>query len=92
MFAEEESDDEREGKRRTVVRRGSEGYEVRPVGREEMLKRYLEELGEEPGRYLQYIPEPDSDSEEEFEGKDNEVDSENVPLAQALRGRSRGQE
>ncbi|KAF8808081.1 zf-DHHC-domain-containing protein [Phlegmacium glaucopus] len=54
------------------VRRGSEGYEIRPEGREEMLRQYLTELGEEPGRYLRYIPQPDS---EESTSEDD------VPLA-----------
>ncbi|KAJ3511353.1 hypothetical protein NLJ89_g4144 [Agrocybe chaxingu] len=56
---------------RVHVRRGSEGYEVRPIGREEMLHRYLEELGEEPGRYLRYIPQPESESD----------DDDDIPLA-----------
>jgi len=43
------------------IRRGSEGYEIRPEAREEMLRRYLTELGEEPGRYIRYIPQPDSE-------------------------------
>lgn len=50
---------------KTLVRRGSEGYEVRPAGRDEMLKRYLEQIGEKPGRYHRYIPEPDSASEDD---------------------------
>ena len=49
------------------VRRGSEGYEVRGVeNREDMLRSYLEELGETPGRYHRYVSQPvDSDSEED---------------------------
>lgn len=43
------------------IRRGSEGYEIRPEEREEMLRRYVTEFGEEPGRYLRYIPQPDSE-------------------------------
>ena len=62
---------------RTQVRRGSEGYEIRPAGREDMLRRYLEDLGETPGRYHRYIPMPDSD--EEGDGVE-QLDS--VPLAQ----------
>ncbi|KAG9222487.1 hypothetical protein CCMSSC00406_0002822 [Pleurotus cornucopiae] len=46
-------------------RRGSEGYEVRPVDRNEMLRRYLEEIGEAPGRYHRYIPQPESASEDD---------------------------
>ena len=49
------------------VRQGSEGYEVRSQDREEMLRRYLEELGEKPGRYKRYIPQPDDDGEEDTE-------------------------
>ncbi|KAF8910100.1 hypothetical protein CPB84DRAFT_1673142, partial [Gymnopilus junonius] len=55
------------------VRRGSEGYEVRQEGREDMLRRYLAEIGEDPDRYLRYIPQPDEDSEED--------ESENIPLS-----------
>lgn len=47
------------------VRRGSEGYEVRPIDREELLRRYIEEQAQEEGRYHRYVPEPDFDSEEE---------------------------
>jgi palmitoyltransferase len=56
-------DDPRSG--HTHVRRGSEGYEVRPVGREAMLHRYLAEIGETPGRYKRYVPEPDPDESED---------------------------
>ncbi|KAF8625214.1 hypothetical protein AX15_005516 [Amanita polypyramis BW_CC] len=49
------------------ARRGSEGFEVRPVNREEILRRYLEEMGEEPDKYVRYIPEPDIDSDNEDE-------------------------
>lgn len=48
------------------VRRGSEGYEVRSVSREQMLRQYLEGIGEDYDRYLRYIPQPDSESEEEM--------------------------
>ncbi|KAF9015709.1 palmitoyltransferase PFA4 [Cyathus striatus] len=48
------------------VRSGSEGYEVRLEEREEMLKQYLQDLGEEPGRYMRYIPEPDTESDEDI--------------------------
>ncbi|KAF9567799.1 palmitoyltransferase PFA4 [Agrocybe pediades] len=56
------------------VRRGSEGYEIRQESRDEMLRRYLREVGEDPDRYLRYIPQPDEDSE-----PDDEED--NIPLA-----------
>ncbi|KAJ7161254.1 zf-DHHC-domain-containing protein [Mycena crocata] len=60
-------------KGKTRVRRGSEGYEVRPGAREDMLARYLLEIGETPQRYHRYIPQPDSESE-----------SDDVPLGQQL--------
>ncbi|KAG5647742.1 hypothetical protein DXG03_008465 [Asterophora parasitica] len=50
---------------RPPVRSGSEGYEVRPVDRENMLARYLMEIGEQPGRYHRYIPMPESESDSE---------------------------
>lgn len=45
------------------VRRGSEGYEIRPQDRDQMLREYLESLGEQPDRYIRYIPEVEQDSE-----------------------------
>lgn len=54
------------------MRRGSEGFEVRSINREDMLERYLTELGEKPGRYVRYIAQSDDDDEEE---------NDNVPLA-----------
>ncbi|KAJ7103218.1 zf-DHHC-domain-containing protein [Mycena belliarum] len=59
---------------KTWVRRGSEGYEVRPAAREDMLERYLLEIGETPQRYHRYIPQPDSESE-----------GDDVPLGQQLK-------
>ncbi|KAF7307153.1 Palmitoyltransferase PFA4 [Mycena indigotica] len=50
---------------RVRIRRGSEGYEVRPGNREDMLNRYLSEIGEK--RYHYYVPEPASGSESEGE-------------------------
>jgi hypothetical protein len=52
------------------IRRGSEGYEVRPADREEMLRRYLQERVSESGRYQRYVPEPESGSEDEIESDD----------------------
>jgi len=43
------------------VRRGSEGYEVQPVSREQMLRQYLESVGED---YDKYIPEVESEYQE----------------------------
>jgi len=57
---DDEYDDERADNSKTRVRRGSEGYEVRPGAREDILARYLSEIGE---KYHRYIPQPDSDSE-----------------------------
>ncbi|KAK7063949.1 Palmitoyltransferase PFA4 [Favolaschia claudopus] len=50
---------------RVKVRRGSEGYEVRPAQREDMLARYLLEIGETPQRYHRYIPQPESEDSDE---------------------------
>ena len=58
---------------RIHVRKGSEGYEIRPEEREEMLRQYLTDLGEEPGRYLRYIPQPESEES---------TSDDDVPLAQ----------
>lgn len=57
------------------IRRGSEGYELPPINREEMLRRYIEGQVGEAGRYNVYVPEPASESSE----GDNE--EETVPLA-----------
>jgi len=73
MYDDEEDDYTGKGKR-TLVRRGSEGYEVRPVDREEMLRRYLDDRGEEPDRYQRYVPEPPSESES------GEDDDDETPL------------
>jgi palmitoyltransferase len=47
------------------VRRGSEGYEVRPILREQMLRQYLESVGEDYDRYIRYIPQPELEIEGE---------------------------
>lgn len=66
-----ESDDDEEtdayfDSNRPRVRRGSEGYEVLPIDREEMLRRYMEEMNEaSQDKYVRYVPEPDSESEED---------------------------
>ncbi|KAL1697429.1 DHHC palmitoyltransferase-domain-containing protein [Schizophyllum commune] len=49
--------------RQPMMRRGSEGFEIRQMSREEMLQRYLAE--QPPNRYNRYVPEPASESEEE---------------------------
>jgi hypothetical protein len=61
------SDGEAVANGKVHVRQGSEGYEVRSQDREEMLRRYLEDLGEKPGRYKRYIPQPDDNGEEDTE-------------------------
>ncbi|KAF9531906.1 DHHC palmitoyltransferase-domain-containing protein [Crepidotus variabilis] len=67
---ESSTDEEGPSSGRVRVRNGSEGVEVSAPNRDEMLRRYLQELGEEPGRYMRYIPQPDSEDEDD-----------NVPLA-----------
>ena len=65
---------------RSIVRRGSEGYEVRPVNREEILRRYIEDQGQEMGRYQTYVPEPESEGSEDLD--DPEDDSETFSRVQ----------
>lgn len=64
---DDDSSDEGLAYGRVHVRRGSEGYEVRSINRESMLQRYLEDLGEKPGRYVRYISQPDDGDENEDE-------------------------
>jgi len=55
------------------VRRGSEGYEVKPADREEILRRYILSRGEEVGHYKRYVPEratPPSESDTAASGGD----------------------
>lgn len=59
------------------LRRGSEGYEIRPVDREEMLRQYIQDQTAEIGRYNVYEPEPPS---EESESEDDE----HIPLARKV--------
>jgi len=49
------------------VRRGSEGYEVRPIDREQLLAEYIADRAQEDGHYYRYVPEPPSDHESEGE-------------------------
>jgi len=62
------------------VRRGSEGYEVRPVSREEMFQEYVQSQINEAGRYQMYEPERalegDEDLEDAFEEDDDELSEE----------------
>ena len=71
--ASEDEYDEREGPL-PRVRRDSEGYVVAPIGREDMLARYIAGLTSEEGRYQRYEPELLSESSDE-----------DVPLAEAPR-------
>lgn len=68
--SEDEYDEEPEERR--FIRRGSEGYEVKSIDREEMLRRFIEGRVHEPGRYNVYQPEPASGPESE--------EDEDVPL------------
>ena len=61
-----------------VVREGSEGYEVKQVDREEILRRYILSRGEEVGRYRRYTPETPSDDEDEME--EDETEEDGLPL------------
>ncbi len=47
------------------VRQGSEGYEVRPIDREQLLTEYIESRAQEAGHYRRYVPEPTSGPESE---------------------------
>lgn len=57
-------------------RRGSEGYEVRPIDREALLEQHVAETTAEPGRYHWYVPtrEGAETSSEEEEGEDEDED------------------
>ena len=68
-----------QGRPREFVRRGSEGYEARPIDREDLLRRYVEDRTAEPGRYQLYVPEPPSEPESGPEAED-----EQIPLAEKL--------
>jgi len=56
------------------VRRGSEGYEVRPVDREEMLRRHVQEQGLQPSRYQWYVPQSENERDGEPDSEDAEDD------------------
>ena len=56
------SDELRYSGKGTRVRRGSEGYEVLAVDREEILRRYILSRGEEVGHYKRYTPDDPSSS------------------------------
>ncbi|OAX40056.1 zf-DHHC-domain-containing protein [Rhizopogon vinicolor AM-OR11-026] len=54
------------------VRRGSEGYEVRPINREQMFQEYVQSQIDEVGRYQVYEPEHGLEGEDGFEDEDGE--------------------
>lgn len=60
------------------VRQGSEGYEIKPINREEILRRYIASRGEEAGRYQRYVPEPASDSESSEDKEELDPDADVV--------------
>lgn len=62
-----------------VVREGSEGYEVKQVDREEILRRYILSRGEEVGRYRRYAPETSSEEDDDDENSD-EAGADDLPL------------
>lgn len=66
------------------IRRGSEGYEVQPVDREEILRRYIMTRGEEAGRYKRYVPEPDSASDSGVGGWEDGVDDDDIPIESGI--------
>ena len=55
----------------THVRRGSEGYEVRSIDREQLLAEYISTRGQEAGHYQRYVPEPPSEPESGGEGEED---------------------
>jgi len=62
---------EYEHQQRTAhVRRGSEGYEVQAIDREQLLAEYIASRGQEEGYYRRYVPDPSSETESESGGED----------------------
>ncbi|KAG1754926.1 DHHC palmitoyltransferase-domain-containing protein [Suillus paluster] len=59
------------------TRRGSEGYEARPVNREQMFQEYVQSQINEAGRYQVYEPEHSLEGDEDFEEEDFEEEEEN---------------
>ncbi|KAG2368853.1 zf-DHHC-domain-containing protein [Suillus spraguei] len=86
------SDHSEEGYSEVVrVRRGSEGYEVRPVTREQLFQEYVQDQINEAGRYQVYEPEHTLESDEDLEedidelsgeaGDASTISDDEVPLA-----------
>ncbi|KAI0785389.1 hypothetical protein BC629DRAFT_1582404 [Irpex lacteus] len=76
--AGDDDDDDIPLSERRLVRRGSEGYEVHTIDREEMLRQHVMDHMEEPGRYNVYVPDPPSESDQELELES--LEQEEVPL------------
>jgi palmitoyltransferase ZDHHC6 len=55
------------------VRRGSEGYEVRSIDREQLLAEYIAGRGHEAGHYRRYVPEPPSEPSSDGESGGEEA-------------------
>ncbi|KAI0726908.1 zf-DHHC-domain-containing protein [Fomitopsis betulina] len=79
--ASSSEDEYDEAGKNVKVRRGSEGLEVKPVNREQMFERLVEDRTQESGRYNYYNPEISSESETEEDPDDS------VPLATKLQTR-----
>ncbi|KAI6135556.1 DHHC palmitoyltransferase-domain-containing protein [Pisolithus croceorrhizus] len=67
QYLSSDLDTDLEGHGGVKLRHGSESYEVRPLDREEMLRRYIETQVSEEGRYQVYEPDPLSDHEYDFD-------------------------
>ncbi|KAI0800548.1 palmitoyltransferase PFA4 [Fomes fomentarius] len=83
VSSEDDEDDDQYnqiGRPREFVRRGSEGYEVRPIDREVLLRQYIEDETTRPGRYQLYVPDPPSEPESGGE-------EEQIPLGENLESR-----
>jgi palmitoyltransferase ZDHHC6 len=66
------------------VRRGSEGYEVRSIDREQLLAEYIAHRGQESGHYHRYMPEPQSEPSDSESGGEAAVQEDEEPLAVRL--------
>jgi palmitoyltransferase ZDHHC6 len=55
------------------VRRGSEGYEVHSIDREQLLAEYIAGRGQETGHYRRYLPDPPSEPSSDGESGGDEA-------------------
>lgn len=62
---EDEDEHPDQPRKRKLVRRGSEGFEVQAIDREAMLRQHVVNQVTEPGRYNVYMPDPPSESDDE---------------------------